>query len=197
MSASSPNGRSGTDRRPARCLRSGGDGSRNGTTEERVYVKKKKVPKSSTFKRPSTREKLIELRTNPDNWNRTQKEIAELLGVTDRYVRELESDDAFWEEVFARNKRNAKGKDAAIWRAMTKEAIDGSFFQQKLYFEMTGQYIQKQVHQGDKNNPVRVEGELTIKQLIDRMSEDEIRDRLEDMESAEKRAKERPGKKGN
>jgi len=160
-------------------------------------VGKKKVCKSLQFKKPNTREKLIELRTNPENWDMTQEQAGKLLGVTRQWVTKLESDDAFWEEVFARNKRNAKGKDAAIWRAMTREAIGGSFFQQKLYFEMTGQYIQKQVHQGDKNNPVRVEGELTIKQLIDRMSEDEIRDRLEDMESAEKRAGERPGKKGN
>ena len=147
---------------------------------------KKKVPKSSAFKRPNTKEKLIELRTNPDNWNITQKEIAELLGVTDRYIRELESDDAFWEEVFARNKRNAKGKDAAVWKSLTEEARNGSFFQQKLYFEMTGQYVQKQVHQGDKDNPVRIEATLTLEQMIERMKPDEVEAELARMEAEEK-----------
>lgn len=120
---------------------------------------KKKVHQSSPFERPSTREKLIELRANPDNWNLTQREAGELLGVTSRWIKKLEADDTFWEEVFAINRRNGKGKDAAIWRSMTKEAMDGSFFHQKLYFEMTNQYTEKK--------QTEVKGKLTIDQLID------------------------------
>jgi len=117
----------------------------------------KKIPKSSGFRKPSTRSRLIEILTNPENWDITQVKKAELLGVTDRYVRELESDDSLWEEVFAINKRKSKGKDAAIWKSMCCEAINGSFFQQKLYFEMTGQYKEKK--------QLEVKNTITIEEL--------------------------------